>query len=152
MNLLVFIYLLWFIFSSERLVLKRENTYPGDCADNTCKNFNGFMWDANWRHSKFHCRAWMWCWTFPDHSFRPTLPCPHTSLAMTCVLIVFSKERIFLLQMQKNWQKYQLNENIWFIVSYWLCVLLIEPCHEKTCLCHMQTTKAQISLRICTVW
>ena len=27
-----------------------------------------------------------------------------------------------------------------------------EPCHEKTCLCHMRTTKAQISLRICTVW
>ena len=27
-----------------------------------------------------------------------------------------------------------------------------EPCHEKTCLCHMQTTKTQISLRICAVW
>ena len=27
-----------------------------------------------------------------------------------------------------------------------------EPCHEKTCLCHMRTTKAQISLRICAVW
>ena len=27
-----------------------------------------------------------------------------------------------------------------------------EPHHEKTCLCHMRTTKAQISLRICTVW
>ena len=26
-----------------------------------------------------------------------------------------------------------------------------EPCHEKTCLCHMRTTKAQISLCICTV-
>ena len=25
-----------------------------------------------------------------------------------------------------------------------------EP-HEKTCLCHMRTTKAQISLRICAV-
>ena len=25
---------------------------------------------------------------------------------------------------------------------------LIEPRHEKTCLCHMQTIKAQISLRI----
>ena len=23
-----------------------------------------------------------------------------------------------------------------------------EPCHEKTCLCHMRTTKMQISLRI----
>ena len=29
---------------------------------------------------------------------------------------------------------------------------LYEPCHEKTCLCHMRTTKAQISLRICAVW
>ena len=28
---------------------------------------------------------------------------------------------------------------------------LIEPRHEKTCLCHMPTTKAQISLRICAV-
>ena len=26
--------------------------------------------------------------------------------------------------------------------------LLFEPCHETTCLCHMRTTKAQISLRI----
>ena len=25
---------------------------------------------------------------------------------------------------------------------------VIEPCHEKTCLCYMRTTKAQISLRI----
>ena len=33
-----------------------------------------------------------------------------------------------------------------------LCILglLHEPCREKTCLCHMRT-KAQISLRICTV-
>ena len=27
-----------------------------------------------------------------------------------------------------------------------------EPRHEKTCLCHMRTTKAQISLRIHAVW
>ena len=27
-----------------------------------------------------------------------------------------------------------------------------EPCHEKTCFCHMRTTKAQISLRIHPVW
>ena len=27
-----------------------------------------------------------------------------------------------------------------------------KPRHEKTCLCHMQTTKAQISLRISAVW
>ena len=27
-----------------------------------------------------------------------------------------------------------------------------EPRHEKTCLCKMQTTKAQISLRMRTVW
>ena len=25
--------------------------------------------------------------------------------------------------------------------------IIIEPRHEKVCLCHMQTTKAQISLR-----
>ena len=25
---------------------------------------------------------------------------------------------------------------------------VFEPCHEKTCLCHMRTTKVQISLRI----
>ena len=28
----------------------------------------------------------------------------------------------------------------------------LEPCHEKTCFCHMRTTKAQISLRIRAVW
>ena len=27
-----------------------------------------------------------------------------------------------------------------------------EPCHEKTCFCHMRATKAQISLRIRAVW
>ena len=26
------------------------------------------------------------------------------------------------------------------------------PHHEKTCLCHMRTTKVQVSLHICTVW
>ena len=26
---------------------------------------------------------------------------------------------------------------------------LYEPCHDKTCFCHVRTTKAQISLRIC---
>ena len=30
--------------------------------------------------------------------------------------------------------------------------LLYEPCHEKTCFCHMRTTKAQISLHIRAVW
>ena len=29
---------------------------------------------------------------------------------------------------------------------------MIEPCQEKTCFCHMWTTKAQISLRIHAVW
>ena len=29
---------------------------------------------------------------------------------------------------------------------------LIEPRLEKACLCHMRTTKVQISLRICAVW
>ena len=28
----------------------------------------------------------------------------------------------------------------------------IEPHHEKACLCHMKTTKVQISLPVCTVW
>ena len=31
-------------------------------------------------------------------------------------------------------------------------VKINEPCHEKTCFCHMRTTKAQISLRIRAVW
>ena len=30
--------------------------------------------------------------------------------------------------------------------------IIIEPRHEKTCLCHMRTTKVQISLRIRAVW
>ena len=29
--------------------------------------------------------------------------------------------------------------------------IIFESCHEKTCLCHMRTTKAQISLLICEV-
>ena len=31
-------------------------------------------------------------------------------------------------------------------------IVWYEPCQEKTCLCHMRTTKAQISLRIRAVW
>ena len=30
--------------------------------------------------------------------------------------------------------------------------LMYEPRHEKTCFCHMQTTKVKISLRIHAVW
>ena len=30
--------------------------------------------------------------------------------------------------------------------------ILSEPRHEKTCLCHMRTTKAQICLHILVVW
>ena len=30
--------------------------------------------------------------------------------------------------------------------------LTYEPCHDKTCFCHMRTTKAQISLHIRAVW
>ena len=33
-----------------------------------------------------------------------------------------------------------------------LCSGLYKPHHEKTCLCHMRTTKVHISLRIRTVW
>ena len=41
---------------------------------------------------------------------------------------------------------------LWHDVSHWITVTSYEPCHEKTCLCHMLTTKVQISLRICAVW
>ena len=37
-------------------------------------------------------------------------------------------------------------------LAWTIAVLYDEPRHEKTCLCHMRTTKAQISLRIHTVW
>ena len=37
-------------------------------------------------------------------------------------------------------------------VCIFLDTLLYEPYHEKTCLCHMRTTKVQISLRISAVW
>ena len=33
-----------------------------------------------------------------------------------------------------------------------LAYILYEPQHEKTCLCHMQITKAQISLHISAIW
>ena len=38
----------------------------------------------------------------------------------------------------------------WMFTSWWY--LVNEPHHEKTCLCHMRTTKAQIRLRIRAVW
>ena len=39
----------------------------------------------------------------------------------------------------------------WDFRDGFICII-IEPRHEKTCLCHIRTTKAQISLRICAVW
>ena len=39
-----------------------------------------------------------------------------------------------------------------FVVHVSNMARLIGPRHEKTCLCHMRTTKAQISLRIRAVW
>ena len=35
---------------------------------------------------------------------------------------------------------------------YHLQLRIYEPHHEKTCLCHMRTTKVQISMSICAVW
>ena len=40
----------------------------------------------------------------------------------------------------------------WDFYTHACIIPLNEPCHEKTCLCHMWTTKAQISLQICAVW
>ena len=37
-------------------------------------------------------------------------------------------------------------------ISRVLLSCLLEPCHYKTCLYHMRTTKTQISLRIRAVW
>ena len=34
----------------------------------------------------------------------------------------------------------------------WELSYMYEPHHEKTCFCHMRTTKAQISLRIRAIW
>ena len=44
-----------------------------------------------------------------------------------------------------------------FVVHIWIKQVfwwwgLFEPRHQKTCLCHKQTTKAQISMRIRAVW
>ena len=33
------------------------------------------------------------------------------------------------------------------LLAFSLSFVILEPRHEKTCLCHMRTTKAQISLR-----
>ena len=44
-------------------------------------------------------------------------------------------------------------EAAWKITGNWLeGHVLYEPHHEKTCLCHMRTTKTQISLCILAVW
>ena len=39
--------------------------------------------------------------------------------------------------------KVHVSENVFLKSLYWV---LYEPHHEKTCLCHMRTTKVQISL------
>ena len=48
--------------------------------------------------------------------------------------------------MENNWQVYE-NKTIFNIYN-----TINEPRHEKTCYCHMRTTKAQISLHIRAVW
>ena len=42
--------------------------------------------------------------------------------------------------------------NINYLLISLVFKLINEPHREKTCLCHMQTTKAQNSLRIHAVW
>ena len=46
------------------------------------------------------------------------------------------------------------NAELWVWVSVSECVLchIYEARHEKTCLCHMRTTKVQINLSIRAVW
>ena len=41
---------------------------------------------------------------------------------------------------------------LWLRLYVWGCNKLFGPHHEKTCFCHMWTTKAQFSLRIHAVW
>ena len=41
---------------------------------------------------------------------------------------------------------------IYALVFISFTIVIIEPRHKKTCLCHKRTTKAQISLRIREVW
>ena len=51
-------------------------------------------------------------------------------------------------------QRLTLKKDLYFWV-HWLCFvcqILNEPRHEKTCFYHMQTTKSQISLHIRAVW
>ena len=62
------------------------------------------------------------------------------------------------LKTKSTWRR-QMREIRTFSGSRW-CIIIstqqvlntFKPHHEKTCLCHMRTTKAQISLRICAVW
>ena len=56
-------------------------------------------------------------------------------------------------QMLKELEKNELKGMIMFFsvenyIIQRIAPRLLEPCQEKTCFCHMRTTKAQISLRI----
>ena len=47
-----------------------------------------------------------------------------------------------------------ISKGVWMHLEHIPCIpsVLYDPCHEKTCLCYMQTTKAQISLCIRALW
>ena len=78
-------------------------------------------------------------------------------------LCVFFILQLYEYQLICGNSKFEVQEVFWcknmLVFVYWdvqLCKrsksLIFEPHHDQTCLCHMRTTKAQISLRICAVW
>ena len=69
------------------------------------------------------------------HQWPPQLPLPRGQSHLSLI------PKPHLLMWKKSWTPKMIRYSF-----------LDELHHEKTCFCHMQTTKMQISLRICVVW
>ena len=71
----------------------------------------------------------------------------------SCIIHLFSPFSCMI----RFWQN---GDKIWLV--RWFCEFMqhlnkvygrpFEPCHDKTCFCHLRITKVHISLRIHTIW
>ena len=98
-------------------------------------NLLGQTWYLGWRGDILKiCHRYAGCWMMLTRQFND--------------------DRTHLTDLRSNKYSVQLSSGIFTanIIILFLSKDINEPHHEKTGFCHMQTTKAQTSLRIRTVW
>ena len=107
-------------------------------------NVNSAFFPGPWHHNDLTLMSTLPF--FPDHDITMIFIKKWTATRIIASSKVFAR---------KKWPIQKLTFSLPFNNWWWLLCnvpCLYEPRHDKTCFCHMRTTKMQISLRICAVW